>query len=349
MTIRLNDNPDLRETLNQASEDYRKKFFSTGWWHSIDLGDGRITPGVRGIDDLRRRYASFELPDDLTGKRILDIGCWDGFYSFEAERHGAEVVAVDCWRSEKFFEAHRALNSRVEFHEMSVYEIDREKLGTFDIVLFLGVLYHLQHPLLALQLVCEVTTNIAVIESHTIDDILSTTSPVMEFYEMDELGGQYDNWWGPNTNCLIKMARTAGFARTDVIRREPSETTIKCSRHFENPASQSTPSIRILDVTNACTFKRDFPRRGRLAYLAIWVEGLPDEASRETVRVVAGGYGALPYYVGPVNNSSDGTKQMQINIPVPPGLDTGIIGLQVFYNNRISNQVEINISEGSEW
>src|SRR2546425_135288 len=83
--------------------------------------------------------------------------------SFEAERHGAEVVAIDCWWPEKFFLAHRALNSRVAFHELSVYELSRERLGAFDIVLFLGVLYHLRHPLLVLERVCEMTHETAVI------------------------------------------------------------------------------------------------------------------------------------------------------------------------------------------
>jgi tRNA (mo5U34)-methyltransferase len=308
MSIQPKESPEIRATINQVSEDDRKNFFSTGWWHSIDLGDGRITPGVRSIDDLRERYASFNLPDDLSGKRVLDIGCWDGFYSFEAEKHGAEVVAVDCWRSEKFFEAHRALSSKVVFHEMSVYEISRERLGAFDIVLFLGVLYHLQHPLLALQRVCEVTSDVAVIESHTIDNILNTTSPIMEFYEMDELGGQYDNWWAPNSECLIKMIRAAGFVRTEIARSEMSSAAVKAYRRLIDLKTQLSPSIRILDVTNACTFERHYPRRGRQAYLAIWAEGLPDEATRENVVAVVGDYESLPYYVGPVHNLQGGGK-----------------------------------------
>ncbi|MCI0659507.1 MAG: class I SAM-dependent methyltransferase, partial [Acidobacteria bacterium] len=255
----VKENLDLREDVNKADKAKRDELQTNGWWHSIDLGDGRITPGARGIDELRDQYGCFNLPDDLTGKRVLDIGCWDGFFSFEAERHGAKVVAVDCWQSERFFEAHSILNSGVEFREMSVYEITREKLGYFDIVFFLGVVYHLQHPLLALQRVCEVTQDTAVIESHVIDNILVTERPVMEYYENEELGGQYDNWWGPNTDCLIRMARTAGFVRSDLIRRETARAVIKAYRNFADLPIESAPSIQILDVINACTFEHSFP------------------------------------------------------------------------------------------
>ena len=66
------------------------------WWHSIDLGNGLVSPGVHSLEELQSLYRSLNLPEDLSGKSLLDIGCWDGFYSFEAERHGAKVTAVDC-------------------------------------------------------------------------------------------------------------------------------------------------------------------------------------------------------------------------------------------------------------
>jgi tRNA (mo5U34)-methyltransferase len=345
MAAQLKDDPTLREVLDKAADSYREEFGNTGWWHSIDLGGGRITPGVRKLDDLQSRYANFNLPEDLSGKRVLDMGCWDGFFSFEAERHGAQVVAVDCWRPEKFFEAHRALNSRVEFHEMSVYELSREKLGLFDIVFFLGVLYHLQHPLLSLQRVCEVTRDIAIIGSYVIDNILDTASPVMEFYPLDELGGQYDNWWGPNTECLVRMTQTAGFAQTDVIFREPTSTSIKAHRNFTGLPVNATPSIYIDDVNNACTFKHHFPRRGRLAVLAIWAKRLPVGANRQNVKVTIGGYGVRPCYVGQL----DAVGAAQINIPVPPGLDLGSHKVRVYCEGHASNQVEIDVVDAGEW
>ena len=136
----------LARTSTEGPSSTRPPWEAGSWWHSIDLGHGQVTPGAHSLEELNGIYARFNLPDDLSGKRFLDVGCWDGFYSFEAERHGAEVVAVDCWRPENFFIARRALQSKVEFREMSVYELSREALGSFDIVLFHGVLYHLRHP-----------------------------------------------------------------------------------------------------------------------------------------------------------------------------------------------------------
>lgn len=339
------DNREMRELVDRSADQYRDEFTNTGWWHSIDLGGGRVTPGVRKLDDLQARYANFDLPRDLSGKRVLDIGCWDGFFSFEAERHGAEVVAVDAWRPEKFFEAHRALKSRVEFHELSVYEVSREKLGAFDFVFFLGVLYHLQHPLLALQRVCEVTRDVAIISSYVIDNILDTGSPVMEFYPLDELGGQYDNWWGPNTECLIKMANTAGFAQIKLIFPEPTSTTIKAYRGFtELPANPQT-TIFLDDVNNACTFQHYFPRRGRLAVLAIWAKKMPSLASRQNVKVTIGDFGVRPAYVSQV----DAAGSAQINIPVPPGLEPGPNKVKVYCEGQSSNEVEIEIVDAGEW
>jgi len=349
MTTRLKgpikDNTVLRDLVDRSADEYREELANSGWWHSIDLGGGRITPGVRKLDDLQSRYANFKLPEDLSGKRVLDIGCWDGFFSFEAERHGAEVVAVDCWRPEKFFEAHQALNSRVEFHELSVYEISREKFGVFDFVFFLGVLYHLQHPLLSLQRVCEVTRDTAIIASYVIDKIIETDSPVMEFYPFDELGGQYDNWWGPNTECMVKMTNTAGFAQTDVIYREPIYTTIKAHRRFTDLPENASPTIYLDDVNNACSFKHLFPRRGRLAALAIWAKKLPSLASRQNVKVTIGDYGVRPAYVSKV----DPTGAAQINVPVPPGLELGLHKVKVYCEGQTSNDVEIDIVDAGEW
>src|SRR5262249_6352591 len=180
-------------------------------------------------------------------------------YTFEAERHGAEVVAVDVWRPETFFEARRALNSRAEHHEMSVYELSRERLGSFDIVFFMGVLYHLKHPLLGLERVCEMTGDFAVIETHAVDNVFDTLLPVMEFYEINALAGQYDNWWGPNCECVIQMARAAGFVRTEVLRREPTRVVIKAYRRWEPVELGALPSLCIRRIINACTNELRFP------------------------------------------------------------------------------------------
>jgi tRNA (mo5U34)-methyltransferase len=338
----------LREKLKDNAEAANAEMAAGSWWHSIDLGNGVITPGVHPIEELRDNYARFNLPDDLICKSVLDIGCWDGFYSFEAERHGARVASVDCWRPENFFRAREALNSRSEFHELSVYEVTKERLGSFDIVFFLGVLYHLRHPLLALEQVCEVTRDFAVIESHVIDNIFPTEHPVMEFYEFDQLGGQYDNWWGPNTECLSQMARAAGFAHVELLRREETRATIKAYRRWNDKPAQVSTSLRICAAFNAVTIERRFPRRGRHAFIALLVEGLPADTRRWELRVETGGFGAHPIYIGPSGNP-DHAGLTQVNVPLPPGLDLGKTGVCVWYDGQLSNEFEIELIEGSQW
>src|SRR5204862_763819 len=122
------------------------------WWHSIDLGHGIVT---RGVDAAQaERLSRLHLPSSLSGRSVLDIGAWDGFFSFEAERRGAaRVVATDyyAWHGlgwgtgngKAGFElARQTLRSRVEDVDIDVMELTPERIGTFDVVLFLGVLYH---------------------------------------------------------------------------------------------------------------------------------------------------------------------------------------------------------------
>ncbi|MDX2030131.1 MAG: DUF1698 domain-containing protein, partial [Blastocatellia bacterium] len=290
----------------------------------------------------------FGLPEDLRGKRVLDIGAWDGFYTFEAERHGAEVVAVDVWRPETFFEARTALGSRAEHREMSVYELSFDRMGAFDIVLFMGVLYHLKHPLLGLERVCEMTRDFAVIETHAVDNIFDTPRPVMEFYEVDALGGQYDNWWGPNAECLVQMARAAGFVRAEVLRREPTRVCIKAFRRWEPRELETAPSLRIRRATNACTNESRYPRRGRHAYIALMVDGLPTDARREDLRLDIGDYGAPAVFLGPSRDPRD-AGALQVTAPIPSGLSAGAVSVRLTCGRLRAEDMTIELTEGSEW
>ncbi|HTT62910.1 MAG TPA: hypothetical protein VMG35_13745, partial [Bryobacteraceae bacterium] len=96
-------NPTFRELVQQQVALLSTK----GWYHSIELPDGSVVQGMIGIDALKARLAAFPIPADLTGKRVLDVGAWTGWCSFEMERRGAQVVAVDCIEFEEFREAHR--------------------------------------------------------------------------------------------------------------------------------------------------------------------------------------------------------------------------------------------------
>lgn len=204
-------------------EELRQKVAAIDWWHRIDLGRGVVTPGR---DATQEKLATLHLPERLDGATVLDIGAWNGFFSFEAERRGARrVLAIDspAWRGEGiatrqgFDLARRALGSKVEDLELDVMELAPERVGVFDLVLMLGVLYHLEDPLGALRRVASVTRERLVLETHT--DALWSRRPAAVFYPGDQLNRDPSNWWGPNLPALLGMLRTAGFARAEVVHR----------------------------------------------------------------------------------------------------------------------------------
>ena len=188
------------------------------WWHTIDLGNGIVTPG---LDDSPKKLQRLEMPEDLTGMSVLDVGAWDGFFSFEAERRGAaRVLALDsvAWQNggKKGFElARKQLNSKVEDVNMEVLDISPQALGEFDLVLFLGVLYHMKHPLLALEGVSSVTKTQLILETHV--DLVHLRRPAMAFYPDAELNNDSSNWWGPNTAAVEAMLRTVGFVKVERV------------------------------------------------------------------------------------------------------------------------------------
>src|SRR5579872_2809804 len=135
MSSKTNVNPfDYAKPWGQA-------LAQSGWWHSFELPDGTQIRGVNDLKSLKNRIAQFPIPGDLRGKSVLDVGAWDGWFSFEMERRGAEVVAIDCWDNPRFREIHAALRSHVDYRQMDVYDLSPERIGRFDIVLFMGVLY----------------------------------------------------------------------------------------------------------------------------------------------------------------------------------------------------------------
>ncbi len=193
------------------------------WFHRIPLGHGIVTPGV---DDTPAKLARLHLPESLANKTVLDIGAWDGFFSFEAEARGAKrVLAVDsyCWGGRGWgtkagFELARStLNSHVEDRELEVLDLSPETVGTFDVVLFLGVLYHMRHPLLALERVAAVTGRLLVLETKV--DLLAWRTPAMAFYLGDDLNHDPTNWWAPNLNGLRDLLRAVGFKTVKVVSR----------------------------------------------------------------------------------------------------------------------------------
>jgi len=142
------------------------------WFHTFNFGNGIVTSGY---DNSYKRVRTLHLPEDLGGMTVLDIGSWDGFFAFEAERRGASrVLATDsfCWSGDGwgtkdgFNLARKVLNSKVEDLEIDVLDLSPEKVGTFDLVLCLGVLYHMRNPLLALERVYSVAKHQLILDTH---------------------------------------------------------------------------------------------------------------------------------------------------------------------------------------
>jgi tRNA (mo5U34)-methyltransferase len=202
------------------------------WFHNFRFGNIETAPDHFLGDYPRVKWERFEsaLPHDLHGATVLDIGCNGGFYSIEMKRRGADrVLGIDV--DERYLQqarlAARLSHVEIELQQMSVYEV--AELGDrFDVVLFMGVLYHLRHPLLALDLIREhVASNLVVVQSmlrgsrqtmkagpdypFSNEDVFAEPDyPVMYFVE-HRYAGDPTNWWIPNASALAAMLRAAGL------------------------------------------------------------------------------------------------------------------------------------------
>jgi tRNA (mo5U34)-methyltransferase len=207
-------------------------FFSGVHWHQRwEVFQGIHTPG---INPVRALSDYIQLPPDLRGVRVLDIGAWNGCFSFECERRGAsEVVALSPEDPEQvgFYRLKDAIGSKaVRYEKASVYNLDADRLGKFDLILFLGVLYHLRYPLLAIDQIRKVAKGTVLVETHVIDNCFIPAGkgskeairlrdvsnklpdvPVWQFYRHGELDGGESNWFGPNIRAVIDSFESAGF------------------------------------------------------------------------------------------------------------------------------------------
>jgi tRNA (mo5U34)-methyltransferase len=201
-----------------AEERLRGRALELRWFHDLDLGGGLRTGGETPLGRLQG-LADIYFRDGVEGKTVLDIGCWDGFHSFEASRRGArDVLATDhfawhaseCWGDRECFDIGRALLApEVRVEELDVPDLTPERIGRFDVVLFAGVLYHVRDPFAALQQVASVAGESLIVETHL--DADDVGRPAMIFYPGNVLAGDYTNWWGPNRACVEAMLQEVGF------------------------------------------------------------------------------------------------------------------------------------------
>jgi tRNA (mo5U34)-methyltransferase len=215
------------------------------WFHNLHLPSGHETAPDHPLGDFpsfKWRQLAPALPRDLSGWTALDVGCNAGFYSFELARRGAIVLGVDAdehyLRQACFAAQELELEERVRFERRSVYDVARGR-ERFDLVLFMGVLYHLRHPLLALDGLAEKTVRLLVLQTLTMPGqeavapppdlrlsrrraMLAPGWPRMAFVER-RLAGDPTNWWAPNAACVEAILRTAGLR---AVERPGDETWI---------------------------------------------------------------------------------------------------------------------------
>ncbi len=236
-----------------SKDDIRRRAEALGpWFHNLDLKGVRTAPDHFLGDYPAVKWRSFAnaIPEDLSGKSVLDIGCNGGFYSIEMKRRGAaRVLGIDFdddYLAQARFAA-EVTGLDIEFHRLSVYDV--AALGErFDVVLFMGVLYHLRHPLLALDLVHEhVAGDILVVQSmQRGSKEVAPVRPDYDFFEMDHFdepgypkmhfiehcyARDPTNWWAPNRACMEAMLRSAGFE----IVVHPEDEVYVC-RRVETPS-----------------------------------------------------------------------------------------------------------------
>lgn len=185
------------------------------WYQSIALGDGLVTPGETG-DATLQKLAMMNLPPDLSGWKVLDIGCNEGFFAFEAERRGAaSVVAIDKDReaAAKFALVHEVLRSRVDFRQVELMSLSPNENGRYDLVFFLSVFHHLRHPLSVIDHVADLTGGCAVMEFvEAVPRDGSEPSALVR-----KLSRQGHLHMLPTRKFLVEILTRAGFARVEIL------------------------------------------------------------------------------------------------------------------------------------
>jgi tRNA (mo5U34)-methyltransferase len=332
-------NSDYERLVRQQTQAFAKNTP----YHSLELGNGEVIPGIISVEQLRSRLDCFPLPQDLRGKRVLDLGAASGWNSFEAERRGAEVVAVDCVEYEELTAVKQLRGSKIEYVILDIDELTPERFGRFDYVIFFGVLYHLRHPLLALEKVCAVTSGAAFIESYVIADDRGGGKFLMEFYETDELGGQIDNWFGPTAECLAALTRSAGFPRVEMLyTNQDWRAGLAAWRRWSPLAAASGSRSAFLCAVQNNRHLDNVFQAGKDEYICIYflAEG---EITRDNVFVQIDDVGAPALAVARIPNG-----RWQVNVRMPPGLMSGPHQVRVATSTAgWSDPVEIMLIPGN--
>ena len=213
----------------------RDEVNSLRWFHQIDFGNGIMSAGAIKTNKLRRiSNAVFDRP--ITDKTVLDIGCWDGAQSLEAARRGASrVLATDhyVWhhggdrRCVELVRKHLAPS--IEIMDIDVPELTPDRVGQFDFVLFLGVLYHVKDPFATLERLAKLVKEVLVVESRILP--LPLPWPYARFWPGSTLNQDPTNWWTFTERCVVDMLREIGFRKIKTYR--PDWRFRRCIFHAE--------------------------------------------------------------------------------------------------------------------
>jgi tRNA (mo5U34)-methyltransferase len=253
------DQDDLQRIRAQPAQDVKQAIAALDpWFHNLHLPDGSQTAPDHWLGDFpayKWQEIAPHLPQNLERWRALDIGCNAGFYSFELARRGARVTAIDSnphyLAQARWAAAQYGLEHRIEFHCQQIYDLARSR-ERFDLVLFLGVFYHLRYPLLGLDIVAQRTGRLMIFQTLTMpgDEVCEATFdlgfsdrqlmlqpgwPRLAFIE-HQLAGDPTNWWAANHAGVEALLRSSGFR---VVGR-PGVETYMCEPDPANPSCTTT-------------------------------------------------------------------------------------------------------------
>ena len=219
------------------------------WFHKIEIAPGLETPGWS--DPVTEKLPFFGMPEDLTGKRVLDIGCAEGFFSFEAEARGArEVVAIDSFPDSirRFNIVREARQSNATAFLMNVYDLDPDRLGTFDLVLFYGVFYHLKHPQLALEAIQKVCVGDLLFQTFALEDPRVKDEPWAKYHPHGLMSGANNEHFDPtvfwlfNSMACVGMLDSLGFEDIETVSTDPNPFVLRARVAAKNIASGRPPN-----------------------------------------------------------------------------------------------------------
>jgi tRNA (mo5U34)-methyltransferase len=248
--------------------DLQSRVAALPWHHSIDLGGGVVTSGNKSVAQCNDEAALIFDRIDLRGRSVLDIGAWNGFFSFEAKRRGAgRVLATDsyCWAHpdikgrEAFEIARSALGFEIDSQEIDAADLSAETVGKFDIVLYLGVFYHRYDAIESLAKVARLAKELLIVETHL--ELRNVDVPAMVFFPGRELAQDPTNWWGPNEHCMKALLQGHGFGEIEMTAHPAgsNRAIFHAWRDTNMRISGLTEESRLKPLTE--TLRRDFEKR----------------------------------------------------------------------------------------